>query len=290
MIIALKIAIILFVFIFFVMVSLQAFKKLFSFIDARKQKIANQSKKSESTEKEQAIERTNKTLKDKNTKILIPLCVFFIFLLISGKIIIALLLAILIFMGINAYQNKHSKKEIDKFEDQLVEALGMLSNSVNAGQSLMQGIENMVKDTKPPISVEFEEALRQVRLGKSITEALVEITKRVKSKDLTMAITSINLSRETGGNIGEILSRLCTTIRERKKIKGKIVSLTAQGRASGIVMSSIPAILLGVLYLIEPGMMGLLFSTVAGNLMLLLAGLMISAGMFFISKIVSIDI
>lgn len=278
-----KIIVVLFVFIFVLIVSSQILKMLSSFFIKQKQK--NLTDK-DLKQKDKTDNKTNL----KNLKLIVPITTFVIVGIVSGKIILALLFAIIVFMGINAYITKQSKKQINMFEDQLVEALQMITNSVNAGQSLIQGIENMVKDTKPPLSSEFEEALRQVKLGKPLQEALSDIAKRISSKDLTMAVTSINLSKETGGNLGEILLRLCDTIRERKKIKGKIVSLTAQGRASGIVMSIIPVALLVVLYVIEPDMMGLLFNTLLGNIMLLIAGVMISVGMFFINKIVNIDI
>lgn len=215
---------------------------------------------------------------------------FLAVLVIVGKIIFALLCAGGIFMAIGWHFNKQIKKNKDKFDDQLIEALGMIKNSVRAGQSLVQAFENMVKDTKPPVSTEFEEVLRQTRLGTPIEQALIDMTKHLNSKDLKIAVTSINLAKETGGNLGEILTRLSDTMRERKKIQGKIVTLTAQGKASGMVMSAVPFLLLVVLYLMEPGMMGLLFTTFLGNIMLAIAIAMISAGAILINKIVSIDI
>ncbi|MFA5779233.1 MAG: type II secretion system F family protein [Elusimicrobiota bacterium] len=210
--------------------------------------------------------------------------------LTMGKIIFAFLFAIGTFIYIGKHFKKQIKKKMDLFENQLIEALGMITNSVRAGQSLLQALENMVKDTKPPISSEFGEALRQIKLGTPINQALLDIIKRVKSKDLRIAVTSINLARETGGNLGEILSRLASTMRERKKIQGKIEAMTAQGKTSGAIMAGVPFLMLGILYFLEPEMMGLLFSEPIGNALLFIAVVMVSLGTFFINKIVSIDI
>lgn len=215
---------------------------------------------------------------------------FIIFFIITMKFIFALILGLGFFVSIGWYFNSKVKKRMEIFDNQLIEALGMVTNSVRAGQSLMQALENMVKDTKDPVSSVFAGALRQVKLGVSLNQALDDITLRVKSKDLKIVVTSINLARDTGGNLGEILSRIAATMRERKKIQGKINSLTAQGRMSGTVMGAVPFLLLAVLYFIEPEMMGLLFTTVLGNLMLAVAVVMISLGMFVINKIISIDI
>jgi len=215
---------------------------------------------------------------------------FVLILILTMKLIFAVIVGVGFFAGIGWYFNGKIKKKMELFDNQLVEALGMVTNSVRSGQSLMQALENMVKDTKDPISTEFAGALRQVKLGVPLSQALDVITERVKSKDLKIVITSINLARDAGGNLGEILLRIANTMRERKKIQGKINSLTAQGRMSGMVMGAVPFLLLAVLYLIEPEMMGLLFTTVLGNLMLAVAIVMISLGMFVINKIINIDI
>ena len=223
-------------------------------------------------------------------KVLASTAVFAFIMILTLKFIFAVLAGIGMFAAIGWYFNNQIKKKMELFDNQLIEALGMVTNSVRAGQSLMQALENMARDTKDPLSGEFAAALRQVKLGVPLNQALDEITERVKSKDLKIVVTSINLARETGGNLGEILSRIADTMRERKKIKGKIDSLTAQGRMSGMVMGAVPFILLFVLYFIEPEMMGLLFTTLLGNLMLTVAVIMVSLGMFVINKIISIDI
>jgi len=210
--------------------------------------------------------------------------------ILSLNILFSLICGASVFFGIGAYYSRKYKANMDLFNDQLIEALGRITNSLRAGQSFVQAFENLVTDSKPPLSSEFGSALNKIKLGTPVSEALFELTYKIKSSDLRISVLSINLARESGGNMGEILSRIAETMRERKKINGKIASLTAQGKASAIVMGFVPFVLLAVLYFIQPNIMGLLFSTFLGNMMLFTVVIMITVGMIVINKIVSIDI
>ena len=210
--------------------------------------------------------------------------------ILLGRVVFSILFFIAVFIMVTKYFSNRAKKQLEKFDDQLIEGIGMITNSVKAGLSILQAIEDMVKNTKPPLSAEFGEALRQIKLGTPANQALNELPKRVPSSDLRIVIMSINIARDTGGNIGEMLTRLAAVMRERKKIQGKIDALTSQGKSSGYIMAVVPFLLLGVLYFLEPEMMGLLFTTLIGNILLALAIGMIALGMFVINKIVAIDI
>lgn len=209
---------------------------------------------------------------------------------LSHKIVLGLMAGAGIYVGLTIAAARVAARKIDLIDEHLIEVLGMIANSVKTGQSLMQALESASKNARAPLSTEFGAALHHVRLGMPMAEALAQIPLRIPSREMRIALTAINLARESGGNLGEILNRIAQTIRERRKIQGKISALTAQSKASGLVMGCVPFVLLGVLYFIEPGLMGLLFTTVAGNIMLLLAVVMVGLGMYFIKKIVSIDI
>ncbi|MFH1714640.1 MAG: type II secretion system F family protein [Elusimicrobiota bacterium] len=216
---------------------------------------------------------------------------FFIFLMFAlGDFIYSLLGLIGIFVIIGKALIRKHKKQINLFDAQLIEAFGMLANSLKAGQSLLQALETMLANSKPPVSVEFSEVLREVKLGKSFDKALISLGQRIKSKDLSMAITSINLARETGGNLSEILLKIAYTMRERKKLYGKIDAMTTQGKSSGVILSFAPFGVLGLMYLIEPEMIGLMFTTTFGKVMLLLCIGMVLMGMHVINKIVDIKL
>jgi tight adherence protein B len=226
----------------------------------------------------------------KKVRLFCGVVVLIISFLIIGRVMFAVICGAVVYSVIGTIFTRKIEKKKKVFDDQLIEALGMITNSVRAGQSLMQAIGNMVKESKPPVAAEFGAAVRQVQLGMSLEEALLDMTRRNPSKDLRIAVTSMNLAKETGGNIGVILTQLTDTMTERRKIQGKIMTLTAQGKASGLVMSVIPFLLLAVLYFMEPKMVGMMFTTMLGNVILSLVVVMIWLASFVIGKIVDIDI
>jgi len=212
-----------------------------------------------------------------------------ILLIVTANVVFIVLGGVGSYSGLKLYCSKIDKKRTESFNDQLIEGLGIIKNSVASGQSLMQALDTLVTSTRPPLSDAFADVLRQTRLGTPLAQALDTLSQKNNSRDLRIAVLSLNLAKESGGSMGEILSRLAETMRERKKIQGKIKSLTAQGKASGIVMSCVPFLLLFVLYFMEPDIMGLLFTTLAGNVMLSIVCIMVGFGAFFIDRITKID-
>ncbi len=183
-----------------------------------------------------------------------------------------------------------NKKRINRFELQLVDGLTLVSNALKSGASFTQAVEVMVKETKPPLAVMFSRLLKETYLGASVEAALNNLSKRERSEELKIAVVSINIARQTGGNLSEILLHIADTIRERERIKGKVDSLTAQGKLSGIIVGSLPVLLAVVLYFIDPIMMKPLFKTFTGQMILLGVLLIELAGFKWINKIVNIDI
>lgn len=182
------------------------------------------------------------------------------------------------------------KKRMDKFEQQLVDGLGTVSNSLKAGFSFMQAIDRLAKEMPAPISQEFGLVVRENRLGVTLEEALNNLTRRVKSEDLDLVVTSVIITRQVGGNLAEIFDRIAETIRERFKLQGKVRSLTAQGKLQGIVVGLLPIFLGLVLYKIDPQMMRPMFTTFFGWMALGIILVLQIIGAFLIKKIITIDV
>ena len=182
------------------------------------------------------------------------------------------------------------KKRLDTFEVQLLEGLSSIANSLKAGFSFQQALEQMVREGEPPISQEFGLALKENRLGVSLEEALTNVTKRVRSDDLELVVSSVVLSRELGGNLSNIFERLASTIRERMKLKGKINSLTSQGRMQGWVVGLMPVVLGMLIFLISPQMMQAFLNSLIGWILIGLIVVLEILGAFVIKKIVTIDV
>jgi tight adherence protein B len=177
-----------------------------------------------------------------------------------------------------------------RLEEQLVDAIEAIANSLKSGFSMVQALELLSREAFPPISQEIALVVREVALGMNLEEALKNLGERTKSEDFDLAITAILISRGVGGNLAETFTRLGATIRQRNTIRGKIKSLTAQGKMQGMVIGSLPLVLGLVLYRIDPNMILVLFREPVGWAILAAVLLFEGIGAFFIWRIIAIDV
>jgi tight adherence protein B len=189
-----------------------------------------------------------------------------------------------------AYVAIRRGRRLQSFNDQLGDTINLMVNSIRAGYSILQAMRAVSEEMGPPASTEYGRVVQEVQLGIPLEEALRHMLRRVPSDDLDMMITAINVQREVGGNLAEVLESISHTIRERIRIKGEIRALTAQSRISGYMVAAVPILLAGVIYLINPEFMGLLFQHTCGHIMMGVAVVGIAAGFFVISKVVDIDV
>jgi len=182
------------------------------------------------------------------------------------------------------------KRRSRLFEGQLIDGLSLLSGSLRSGANLFQSIEFLVHESPAPISDEFGIVLKSNKLGVSLAKSLEEAGVRIKSDEFDMVITAIVVTQETGGNLAEVLEHLSKTMAERNRLKGRMNSLTAQGRMSGIVVGSLPVLLSIALFFIDPQLIYPMFHTVPGLLLAGLAAAMELTGMFLIRKIINVEI
>jgi len=150
------------------------------------------------------------------------------------------------------YVKGQQKKRLQKFNDQLSDVLNLMVNGLRAGYSTMQAMEAISKELPPPISDEFKRVVQEMQIGITMETALQNLLRRIPSEDLDFMITAINVQREVGGNLAEILDNISFTIRERVRIKGEVRVLTSQVRTSGSVLSLIPFGLTLILWFLNP--------------------------------------
>jgi tight adherence protein B len=131
-------------------------------------------------------------------------------------------------------------KRQKQFHGQLVDSLLLMSSSLKAGLSMLQAFGVVAEEMPPPISQEFGLLLKETRMGVSLEEAILHLKRRVPSDDLNLFATAVLVARETGGDITHIFGRLVQTMRERKQLKEKIISLTYMSRMQGIIMALLP--------------------------------------------------
>lgn len=191
------------------------------------------------------------------------------------------------------YVRRAQKSRLKKFDNQLGDMLNLMVNGLRAGFSTLQAMEAVSREMPPPISDEFHRVVQEMQLGIPMEEALEHMLRRIQSEDLDLVITAINVQREVGGNLAEILDVISYTIRERVRIKGEIAALTAQGRATAWVISMLPLVLMGLLYVVNREYFMQFFDPETrgcGIPLLIVAGTMVGSGFFITQKIVDIDI
>ncbi len=182
------------------------------------------------------------------------------------------------------------ERRLRTFNEQIVDALNLLANSLKAGLNLSQSLQVLVQESKDPISQEFSMILSQEKLGLTLDEALEKMLDRIPSEDLAIAIHSVLILRETGGDLSETFETIAVTIRERRKVTGKINSMTQQGRMQGTILLLMPFGLMGLLYMVNPPYILPLFTTDLGLIMILVMLLFQGVGWMWVRKIVNIDV
>jgi tight adherence protein B len=182
------------------------------------------------------------------------------------------------------------RRRIERFNAQLSGTLNGMSNALKAGFSIQQAFDTVVQEGESPIAQEFGMFLQQLRVGILFEDAMEQMDQRIGSEDLTLMIQSIEIARQTGGNLTEVFDRIDDTIRERRRVEGKIKALTAQGRIQGRVVGAMPVVLGIVLYFLDPVMMMTFIRSQAGIIILLIVLVLEICGALLIRKIVNIDV
>jgi len=183
------------------------------------------------------------------------------------------------------YQSRCSR-----FTDQMIDGLTIMANGIKSGLSVPQAMERVVENLQNPISQEFNLVLSQLRLGRSVEEALTELGERIPKPDVQMFVTSINILKETGGNLAETFQTIVQTIRERQKIEKKIQAMTAQGIMQGIIISLVPIVIMIVFLVLDPKYVMPMFTTTLGLIMTFMMFAAIFIGGISIRKIVKINV
>lgn len=211
---------------------------------------------------------------------------------IQPNIVSAIIGAVIGFFIPRFYVKRQQTVRLNKFNDQLGDMLNLMVNGLRAGYSTMQAMEAISRELPAPISDEFHRVVQEMQIGIPMEKALDNLLRRIPSEDLDFVITAINVQREVGGNLSEILDNISFTIRERVRIKGEIRVMTAQVRSSGIVLSLIPVFLTLALWFISPEYIGSFFDRgpLCGWIAVVTVVGMIAAGYFVMMKIADIEV
>lgn len=214
---------------------------------------------------------------------------------LGGFHIISILIGVV--FGIFApgfYVKRQQRLRLNRFNDQLSDMLNLMVNGLRAGYSTMQAMEAVSRELPTPISDEFRRVVQEMQLGVPMETALDNLLRRIPSDDLDFVITAINVQREVGGNLSEILDSISFTIRERVRIKGEIRVMTAQVRTSGTILSILPMVLALILWFLNREYLMSFFTDaphpVCGWAAIGLIVIMISTGYFIMMRIADIEV
>ncbi len=188
------------------------------------------------------------------------------------------------------YLGKRAKKRKTKFLDQLADMAQMMGNSMRAGFSIIQSMEMVAQEGPSPSREEFERVTTEVKLGLPLDQALDHLLARMPSEDLGLAIVAINVQRQVGGNLADILMVISKTVRERVRFGRDLKAMTAQARYSSYIITALPVGVAFVINLMDRPYESYLYTSTIGHLMIGVAVLMLSIGFFFLSRIANIEV
>lgn len=211
-------------------------------------------------------------------------------LLLTGSLLLAGLLA-LACLPVPAGVLRHlRRRRAERFDGQLPDALMALAAALRAGAAPPSALRHLATDAEPPLSQEFALVLREQRLGVSLDQALQNLAQRLPTEATILSVAALRIATDTGGNLAEALERVAATVRARLHMHGRIDALTAQGRLQAWIVGALPMFLLFVLSWLEPAVMLRIWQEPLGWGVLLLVALLEVVGIWWVRRIVSIDV
>lgn len=206
-------------------------------------------------------------------------------LMLAGPVV-GVLVALAVCIGVRIYVRRAESKRRAAFADQLPEVLQLVTTALRSGFGLTQALESVAEDAEEPARSEFAHVLAEARLGRDLSDSMTALAHRMRSKDLEWVVSAIDINRDTGGNLSEILDRVGTTIRERGRIARQVRTLTAEGRLSARILTATPLLMLLWQWRVNPANFELLTYGI-GLVALVIAGILMLLGVVWVHKIVN---
>ena len=186
--------------------------------------------------------------------------------------------------------NMDRVKRIQKFEAQLPDAIDTIKRALKAGHPLGASLKFVADELDNPVAEEFELVFGDINYGNDVRRAMLGLLSRVPSVTVMALVTAILVQKETGGNLAEILEKIAIVIRGRFKLQRKIQTYTAEGRMSAWVLAMVPIVLFVALYITTPDYLPVLLEDERGQKMLAFGFVSTIVGVFWIRKILRIDV
>lgn len=179
-------------------------------------------------------------------------------------------------------------KRRDRFAAQLTDTIQMLIGGLRVGHSILRSIEAAASEAEAPTSEELGRIVNETRIGKDLRLALDEAAQRMDSEDFHWIGQAVQINREVGGDLVDVLEQVASTIQERDEIRGQVKALTGEGKMSAIVLMALPVVLAVVITFVNPGYMDVFFTEPIGFFMIVLSLVMFVVGGFWMSRVIKI--
>ena len=206
-------------------------------------------------------------------------------LLLVGPLV-GLIVALAVCLAVRFYVLRTKGKRQAAFADQLPDVLQLVTTALRSGYGLTQSLESVAEEAEEPARSEFAHVLVESRLGRDLSDSMRALAQRMESKDLDWVVSAIDINRETGGNLSEILNTVSATIRERRRIARQVLTLTAEGRMSARILTALPLLMALWQWRANPRNFALLLHG-AGLVALIVAGILMVLGSLWVRKVVN---
>jgi tight adherence protein B len=203
-----------------------------------------------------------------------------------GGVFPAVLLILATPIGLALSLNLLISRRQAKFDDQVPDTLRMLAGGMRAGHSLLRSLDAAGQESDAPMTDELSRVVNETRIGRDLGESLLDVSSRTKNEDFSWIAQAIEIHREVGGDLAEVLDHVGETIRDRNQVRRQVKALSAEGRVSAMVLISLPILLFIVLQFINPVYAKTFSSTLPGYIMIAAAAVMLSLGAFWLSRLI----
>ena len=206
------------------------------------------------------------------------------------SIVLAVAFAVLFAAGPIIFVVILGARRRERIKEQLPDALDFISRALRAGHSITSAINMVAEEMSEPIGIEFRKVFEEINFGIPFNDALTNLSSRLSVSEIDFFVTSLVIQRESGGNLTDVLGNLAHTIRERIKLLGKIRVLASEGKFSGILLGILPIAMATALTVINPSYMKPLWSTTAGNNLIIIGICLMIAGFIWMWKITQVKV
>jgi tight adherence protein B len=206
--------------------------------------------------------------------------------LVLGGPIVAVAVALAVCLAVRFHVRRTTAKRQAAFADQLPDVLQLITTALRSGYGITQAVESVAEESEEPARSEFAHVLVETRLGRDLSDSMHALAERMGSKDLEWVVSAIDINRETGGNLSEVLDTVSATIRERGRIARHVRTLTAEGRLSSRLLLALPLLMLVWQWRVNPDNFELLTYGV-GLVALAIAGILMVVGAVWVHRVVN---